>query len=42
MNKLLENAIISIQIGIDDYFSNDSRRIISCVRNLYSGILLLF
>jgi hypothetical protein len=42
MNKLLDNAIISIQIGIEDYFSNDSKRIISCVRNLYSGILLLF
>lgn len=42
MNKLLENSIISIQIGIEDYFSNDSKRIASCVRNLYSGILLLF
>lgn len=39
---LLENAITSIQIGIQDYESNDERRIRSSVRNLYAGILLLF
>lgn len=42
MNKLLQNSIESIQIGIEDYFSNDPKRILSCVRNLFSGILLLF
>ena len=42
MNKLLENAILSIQIGVEDYFSKDTKRITSCVRNLFSGILLLF
>ena len=42
MNKLFENAISSIQIGVEDYFSNDTKRITSCVRNLFSGILLLF
>ena len=42
MNKLLENSISSIQIGVEDYFSNDTKRITSCVRNLFSGILLLF
>jgi hypothetical protein len=39
---LFENAISSIQIGVEDYFSNDTKRITSCVRNLFSGILLLF
>lgn len=42
MNKLLENSIASIQVGVEDYFSNDTKRISSCVRNLFSGILLLF
>jgi len=42
VNKLLENAVSSIQIGVEDYFSNDTKRITSCVRNLFSGILLLF
>ena len=42
MNNLFENAIASIQIGIEDYFSSDTKRITSCVRNLFSGILLLF
>jgi hypothetical protein len=42
MNKLLENAIVSIKIGVDDFFSTDKDRIFSCVRNLFSGIILLF
>ena len=42
MNKLLENALISIKIGVDDYFSTDANRIFSCTRNLFSGIILLF
>jgi hypothetical protein len=42
LNKLFENAISSIIIGVEDYFSNDTKRIASCVRNLFSGILLLF
>ena len=42
MNKLLENSVSSIQIGVEDYFSNDTKRILSCVRNLSAGILLLF
>lgn len=42
MNTILENAIQSIQIGIEDYQSKDKRRVLSAVRNIYAGILLLF
>ncbi len=38
---LLHNAITSIQLGIEDYKSNDPRRTISAVRNFYAGVLLL-
>lgn len=41
MNPLLNNAIGSIQIGLEDYKSSDPRRIISATRNLYAGVLLL-
>lgn len=37
---LIDNAVRSIQIGIDDYA--DSTRLISSVRNVHAGILLLF
>ena len=39
--SLLNNAIASIQLGVEDYRSNDSRRPLSAVRNLYAGVLLL-
>ncbi|MFK5893859.1 MAG: hypothetical protein QM504_11620 [Pseudomonadota bacterium] len=42
MDTILENAISSIQIGVEDYQSKDSRRILSAVRNISSGVLLLF
>lgn len=41
MDTLFKNAIASIQIGMEDYNSPDERRIISAVRNLYAGVLLL-
>jgi hypothetical protein len=41
MNSLLDNAIESIQIGIEDYHSSDPRRVQSAVRNTYAGVLLL-
>lgn len=41
MNSLLENAVISIQLGLEDFSSDDERRIISAARNLYAGVLLL-
>lgn len=42
MSDILRNAIISIQLGIEDFNSNNDKRAISAVRNIYSGILLLF
>jgi hypothetical protein len=44
MNTILNNAIQSIQIGIEDYQASkqDPRRILSAIRNVTAGILLLF
>lgn len=41
MHTILDNAVQSIQIGIEDYRSEDTRRLLSAVRNLQAGILLL-
>jgi hypothetical protein len=41
MNTLFDNAVQSIQLGVEDYLSNDPRRAMSAVRNFYSGTLLL-
>lgn len=41
MSKLFENAIVSIQLGVEDYQADDPRRAISAVRNFYAGVLLL-
>lgn len=41
MDPLLKNAIDSIQLGLEDFASDDERRVISAARNLYSGVLLL-
>ncbi|MGH8109957.1 MAG: hypothetical protein ACREO1_14710 [Arenimonas sp.] len=43
MDTLLENAIQSIQVGVEDYLSlsEDPRRTLSAVRNLSAGVLLL-
>jgi len=40
-SKLLENAVASLQLGVEDYQSNDPRRPLSAARNFFSGILLL-
>ena len=39
---LIENAVTSIQIGVEDFRSGKPERLISSVRNIYAGILLLF
>jgi hypothetical protein len=39
---LLHNAVSSIQLGLEDFEMDDDRRLLSAVRNLHSGILLLF
>jgi hypothetical protein len=41
MNTLFDNAVQSIQLGIEDYQANDPRRTLSAVRNFYAGVLLL-
>lgn len=41
-SSILQNAVFSIQIGVEDAQSSDPRRVISAIRNLYAGILLLF
>ena len=41
MHNLLRNAITSIQLGVEDYSSDDARRAISAVRNMSAGVLLL-
>lgn len=41
---ILQNAIDSIQLGVEDYelIAGNPKRLVSCTRNLFSGILLLF
>ncbi|QCE33478.1 hypothetical protein FAI41_07775 [Acetobacteraceae bacterium] len=41
MKDLLDNAILSIELGVEDYQTDEDRRIISSLRNLYAGVLLL-
>lgn len=38
---LLQNAIFSIQLGVEDYQSQDTRRPLSAARNFFAGVLLL-
>lgn len=40
--NIFQNAVNSIQIGIEDYQSDDERRSVSAVRNIAAGILLLY
>ena len=40
--SILKNATDSIAVGLEDYASPDQRRVISCARNVFAGILLLF
>lgn len=41
MDRLLKNAVGSIEIGVEDSQSNDTRRTVSAIRNTYAGVLLL-
>lgn len=38
--SILDNAVRSIQIGLEDY--DDANRVVSSVRNVHAGVLLLF
>ncbi|HBN9879499.1 TPA: hypothetical protein L3958_005478 [Pseudomonas aeruginosa] len=40
--SILDNAVASIQVGMEDFNSDDPRRVLSAIRNIYAGILLLF
>jgi hypothetical protein len=42
MNAILQNAAQSIQVGVEDCRSEDPRRVLSAVRNITAGVLLLF
>lgn len=41
---ILKNAVDSIAVGFEDYklASSDERRVASCARNIFAGVLLLF
>jgi hypothetical protein len=39
--SMLDNAVAAIQIGVEDYNSGDDRRLLSALRNIHAGILLL-
>lgn len=41
MDTILSNAVQSIQIGVEDSKSADPRRVLSAIRNVQAGILLL-
>lgn len=41
MSAILQNAIESIQTGLEDYVDGSSPRLASAVRNFYAGVLLL-
>ena len=41
MSNLFDNAIQSIQLGVEDYQNDDPKRAVSAVRNFYAGVLLL-
>ena len=40
-DKLLRNAIDSIILGVQDSSRKDPRRVVSAIRNVYAGVLLL-
>lgn len=40
--SIIKNAVESIQIGMEDYHSDDSRRMLSAIRNIYAGVLLIY
>ncbi len=39
---LLDNAIKSIQVGVEDYQNGAEDRLLASVRNIHAGILLLY
>ncbi len=41
MDRLLQNAVDSIRVGVEDYETGDRVRSLAAVRNLHAGLLLL-
>ena len=41
MQNMFNNAVQSIQMGVEDYRSNKPSRALSAVRNFHAGLLLL-
>ena len=41
MSGLLDNAVVSIELGVQDLGMSDTRRVLSATRSIYAGILLL-
>lgn len=41
MKLLFDNAILSIELGVEDFETEDDRRLLSAIRNVYAGVLLL-
>lgn len=41
LSPLMQNALESIEIGLEDYASGQSKRITSALRNLFAGVLLM-
>ena len=41
MQNMFENAVQSIQLGVEDYKKNTPSRALSAVRNFHAGLLLL-
>lgn len=39
---MFDNAVTSIQLGVEDFTSGSERRLLSAVRNLIAGVLLLY
>lgn len=42
VDTMFNNAITSISVGVEDYQCNNNSRNLSAIRNIYSGILLLY
>lgn len=41
-NSIRQNAVESIQVGVEDFKNGSHSRIISSIRNIYAGLLLLY
>ncbi|MFC4237720.1 hypothetical protein ACFOY8_21130 [Thalassospira xianhensis] len=40
-SSMFENSVQSIKLGVEDFSANNNQRVLSAIRNFYSGLLLL-